>query len=154
MPLLESLKQYGSHIPLSRDATTEFDTAVGVQRRTANRLVDRDNPYVRAWLDTFPETEGADYNTLVGGKKFTGYDKYPGRASDAYQITGDTYKDIAPKLGKTDFSPLTQDLIAIQNLADKGTLEQILRGASSGDTLVRVPGTHYLSIRPRGTLRA
>ncbi|MEQ1936066.1 MAG: hypothetical protein ABL962_19605, partial [Fimbriimonadaceae bacterium] len=101
------------------------------------------------------------YNTLVGGKKFTGYDKYPGRASDAYQITGDTYKDIAPKLGKTDFSPLTQDLIAIQNLADKGALEQILRGASSGDTLLefrghttRVPGTHYLSIRPRGTLRA
>jgi muramidase (phage lysozyme) len=76
--------------------------------------------------------EGADYNTLVGGRKFQDDSKYPGYASGAYQINGVTYKDTARQTGAKGFDPLTQDVLAIQNMANKKALEPIMRGDFDG----------------------
>ncbi len=89
---------------------------------------------------------------MVGGKKFTDLSHYPGKASGAYQITGDTYKDVAPKVGTNDYYPLTQDILAIQNMADKGALEAVKKGDFNGAlpnmargwaSIPDVPGSKY-----------
>lgn len=121
------------------DRGRRFKSAVAVSKtrlkarpRYEQRLADRRNPYVQAWLDTLRETEGADYNTMVGGKKFTDLSHYPGKASGAYQITSETYRDVARETGTEDYSPLTQDILAIQNMADKGALEAVKKGDFNG----------------------
>ena len=152
MPKLESLPRAEAYMSLPPNQKAQMDTALKAQQVYGQRLVDLTNPHVMAWLDTLPETEGADYNTMVGGKEFTNLSQYPGKASGAYQITGDTYKDIAPKVGTNDYSPLTQDILAIQNMAEKCALEAVKRGDFNGAlrgmsrgwaSIPDVPGSNY-----------
>jgi muramidase (phage lysozyme) len=77
------------------------------------------NSNVRAFLDTVSETEGnTNYNSRYGkNPPFTDFSQYPGSPggqspSGRYQIDWKTYNDVAPKMGITDFSPQSQDLIA------------------------------------------
>jgi muramidase (phage lysozyme) len=97
------------------------------------------NPNVQAFLSTIANTEGGTYNSLfgdrLGGKRivFTDDSRYPGyhRAnspSGRYQMIAATYDGLAPKLGLTDFSPHTQDLLAAQLLTEQGAMAPLLAG--------------------------
>ena len=93
----------------------------------------------KKFLDFIGESEGADYNTLVGGKTFDDFSKHPNvvgltteegpsRAAGKYMITHTTYKGQAPKLGITDFSPESQDKIALKLIEDKNALADVDSG--------------------------
>lgn len=114
----------------------------------------------RHFLDFLGRAEGADYNTIVGGGKFDSYDAHPNivglrtaegpsTAAGRYQITGTTYRDVAPKLGITDFSPESQDRIALELIKRKGALQDIENGdfnaaiAKLGGTWASLPSSPY-----------
>ena len=91
------------------------------------------------FLDFTSKSEGADYNTIVGGKTFKDYTKHPGvvglttpegpsTAAGRYQITKTTYDDVATKLGIKDFSPESQDKIALELIRRKDALEDVKAG--------------------------
>jgi muramidase (phage lysozyme) len=91
------------------------------------------------FLDFTSKSEGADYNTIVGGKTFEDYSKHPGvvglttpagpsTAAGRYQITKTTYDDVAARLGIKDFSPESQDKIAQELIRRKGALEDVQAG--------------------------
>jgi muramidase (phage lysozyme) len=98
------------------------------------------DPKVQKMLNLIGRAEGADYDTIVGGKKkiqdFSQHPNViglrtaqgPSRAAGKYQITKGTYDKYAPRLGITDFSPASQDKIALQLLHDSGALKDVLKG--------------------------
>lgn len=97
------------------------------------------NPNVRKMLDLIGRAEGADYNTIVGGKKFKDLSKHPmtvglrtkqgpSTAAGKYQITGTNWKNYADRLGLPDFGPESQDKIAAAMLHDRGALKDVLKG--------------------------
>jgi muramidase (phage lysozyme) len=115
---------------------------------------------VGKFLNFLGAAEGAGYNTIVGGKSFSSYDKHPGivgvvtkdgpsTAAGKYQITKTTYDDVAPKLGITDFSPASQDRIAIYLLNRNRSLEDVQAGnfeaaiAKNGGTWASLPSSPY-----------
>jgi tetratricopeptide (TPR) repeat protein len=94
---------------------------------------------LQKFLDFLGKAEGADYNVIVGGKTFQDFSRHPGvvglrtkegpsTAAGKYQITQTTYNDIAPKLGIKDFSPESQDRIAIELIRQKGAFEDVQKG--------------------------
>ena len=94
-------------------------------------------------LDLIAKAEGADYDTIVGGGKFSDFSSHPNivglrtkegpsTAAGRYQITGTTYNDIAPKLGLSDFSKETQDKIAIKLIERAGALDLVDKGDING----------------------
>jgi muramidase (phage lysozyme) len=98
-----------------------------------------ENPNVQKFLDFLGKAEGADYDVIVGGKKFNDFSKHPrivglrtkegpSTAAGKYQITKTTYDDFAPKLGITDFSPRSQDRIAVAIFQKEKALSDIERG--------------------------
>jgi len=97
------------------------------------------HPNVQGFLNVVANTEGATYNSrfgdLLGGRRktFDDYSQYPdgGPANDPsgrYQIKPQTYDDLSRKLGLTDYSPHTQDLMAIQRIIDRGAMPPLLSG--------------------------
>jgi muramidase (phage lysozyme) len=91
------------------------------------------NPNVQAFLSTIANTEGATYNSLRnardGSKRtFDDYARYPGETSGRYQIIPTTYAGLRAKLGRDDYSPHTQDLMAIQRIIDRGAMPSLLSG--------------------------
>lgn len=115
---------------------------------------------VGKFLDFLGAAEGAGYNTIVGGGSFSSYDKHPGivgvrtkegpsTAAGKYQITKTTYDDIAPKLGITDFSPASQDRIALELIKQKGALADVQSGnydaavSKLGGTWASLPSSPY-----------
>lgn len=101
------------------------------------------NPSVQAFLSTVAQAEGATYNTRYGGGTFSDNSHFPTyhdahTPSGRYQITADTYRRLSAKLGLTDLSPHTQDLMAAQLLVERcamgpllsGNLDAALSGAS------------------------
>lgn len=106
------------------------------QRRTQYESL-LQHPNVRAFLNTIAQTEGATYDTLPDlpgkPKKFSDYSRFPlegsgGTASGRYQILRPTYDYASRALGVSDFSPHTQDLMAVYLLDHRGALEPLLRG--------------------------
>ena len=100
---------------------------------------DLSNPNVQKFLGFLGKSEGADYNTIVGGSTFDDYTVHPKKvglttsegpstAAGKYQITGTTYDDIAARLGVKDFTPGTQDKIALELIRRKNALEDIKAG--------------------------
>lgn len=94
---------------------------------------------VKKFLDVLGKAEGADYNTIVGGSSFNGFDAHPNivglvtaegpsTAAGKYQITKTTYDRKASELGIVDFSPESQDRIAIALIEEKNALEDIRNG--------------------------
>ena len=98
-----------------------------------------------AFLDVISKSEGTfgkgdnGYNVLVGGGLFTGYADHPRRhvqvrpglwstAAGRYQIlerTFDFYKDL---LKLEDFSPASQDAIALQMIKETSAMGAVDRG--------------------------
>jgi muramidase (phage lysozyme) len=115
---------------------------------------------IQSYLNGLGNAEGANYDTIVGGKKFTDYSKHPGvvgittkegpsTAAGKYQITKTTYDHYAPKLGIKDFSPDSQDKIARAILKDKNAENDIIKGdfdaahSKLGSTWASLPTSKY-----------
>lgn len=109
------------------------------------------HPYVRAFLDTIAAAEigdasinGAGYDVAFGhNKKFSDFSAHPGTkgayndlkgkrrtstAAGRYQFLQGTYNDLVKRYGFTDFTPRTQDEMAIALAMDVRALDDILRG--------------------------
>lgn len=105
---------------------------------------------VLAFLDMLAWGEGTDngrqitrdrgYDVLVGGGLFTGYADHPRKlidlprlkikstAAGRYQLLSRYFDAYKRTLGLKDFSPLSQDLIAIQQIRERRALPMIQSG--------------------------
>jgi muramidase (phage lysozyme) len=107
------------------------------------------SPNLKAFLDMIAYSEGTDngrqptknhgYDVLVGGELFTGYADHPrklvnlrpGLASTAagrYQVLARYFDAYKKQLNLPDFSPESQDAIAIQLIKECGALRDIEAG--------------------------
>ena len=105
------------------------------------------SPELRAFLDTIAwaetgTTEAISYQTLVFNGLFNDFSTHPkikqcgsigGRrvcsnAAGRYQIMGFNWDELAPKLGLKDFSPASQDQMALYFIQRKGAMEDVLAG--------------------------
>lgn len=126
-----------------------------VPGETLNDFSKNGQTNVTKFLDFLGNAEGANYNTIVGGGTFSDYSKHPGvigtttsegpsTAAGKYQITHSTYKTYANKLGITDFSPSSQDKIALELIKDKGALPDVEKG--DYDTAINKLGGVWASL--------
>lgn len=101
---------------------------------------------VKAFLDMIAKSEGTaghgedGYNILVGYGRFKSYADHPRRlieierlkikstAAGRYQILQGIYDHYAKKLGLKDFSPASQDAIAIELIRERGAIALIEAG--------------------------
>jgi muramidase (phage lysozyme) len=133
----------GDYDPLSNTPPAKRGSGIAPHGETASALSEFKDPEerknVKAFLDTLSATEGAGYNTVVGGGKFDGFDKHPNKvglvtgdgpstAAGRYQITGTTWRGVSKKLGLNDFSPESQDKAAIELIRQRGALDDVRRG--------------------------
>ena len=113
-----------------------------------NKQAASDN--IRALLDTIAFSEGTDkpgqqtkdsgYDVVVGGGLFSGYKDHPRQlinlprlgikstAAGRYQLLARYYDAYKKSLGLPDFSPLSQDKIAIQQIRERKALPLIEAG--------------------------
>jgi muramidase (phage lysozyme) len=136
----------------SRTATTpreDLDAkAIKIELSKEQRLEENrellKNSNVRAFLKAIADAEGGDYDFKYGAVKgrkndpwrFTDYTTHPGpgsggvtTAAGMYQITKATWEDHGGRrMGLIDFSPETQDLIAVSILRGSGAIEKIKAG--------------------------
>jgi muramidase (phage lysozyme) len=124
----------------------EIEKMKPVQRRNLVASLLQNIPVV-SFLDTIGYAEGADYNSLFGDHpahkipkwKFSDYSKHPGgvgsggsSVSGRYQFKDETYALYAPKLGISDFSPRSQDMLAVYLLLSKGEFPKLANGDFKG----------------------
>jgi len=103
------------------------------------------SPNLKAFLDMIAVSEGTagkgddGYNVIVGGGLFESYDDHPrklvwirpGLASTAagrYQLLSRYYDAYKKQLDLPNFSPISQDLIAVQQIKERGALQDIEKG--------------------------
>ena len=125
---------------------------------------------VCALLDLIAFTEGTDdnqhptkdrgYDVLVGHALFTGYARHPNikvrlndrltsTAAGRYQILAGQWNAYLPRLHLPDFSPLSQDLYAINQFREQGALALIQANrfraaiAKINDIWASLPGSAY-----------
>lgn len=120
------------------------------QEKTArleeNRILLADSN-VSAFLKAIAEAEGGGYDFKYGaikGKRndpwrFSDFSTHPGpgfggstTAAGMYQITIATWRQHGGKMGLTDFSPATQDLIAVEILRSLRVIDKIRSGDIAG----------------------
>jgi muramidase (phage lysozyme) len=118
-----------------------------------------------AFLDMIAVSEGTagkgddGYNVLYGGGLFKGYDDHPRQrltfngitstAAGRYQLLSKYFDAYKSQLGLADFSPISQDLIAIQQikecraipLIETGNLEAAI--AKCAHIWASLPGAGY-----------
>lgn len=113
------------------------------------------NPNLTRFLDFLGKAEGASWDTVVGGGKFSDFSRHPNvvglrtaegpsTAAGRYQITGTTYRDVAPKIGVTDFSPESQNRVAIELIRRNGALDDVLSG--NFDNAIQKLGSTWASL--------
>lgn len=95
-----------------------------------------------AWSEFTSRIAGSDdgYNVLVGGGLFASYADHPRKsvwikrfnvwstAAGRYQLLSRYYDVYKQQLGLPDFSPVSQDKIAIQQICERGALPDIKAG--------------------------
>lgn len=100
------------------------------------------NNNVKAFLALIKYTEGAGYQTLFGGERFTSFDDHPRRAitrtlggkpitstaAGAYQFLSRTWDECANALSLPDFSPLSQDKAALFLIERRRALNAVIEG--------------------------
>ena len=100
------------------------------------------NRNVKAFLALIKYTEGAGYQTLFGGDKFTSFDDHPRRsitknlggkpitstAAGAYQFLSRTWDECANACNLADFSPLSQDIAALFLIERRRALDAVIEG--------------------------
>lgn len=99
----------------------------------------------KAFLNMIAHSEGTlgkgdnGYNVLVGGKLFSGYADHPrimvrlnpklkSTAAGRYQVLARYFDAYKLKLGLDDFSPASQDAIALQQIKEQGALADVDAG--------------------------
>ena len=105
------------------------------------------NANIAAFLRSIAAAEGGDYDFKYGAVKgkrndpwrFADTSTHPGAghggkttAAGMYQITIATWRQHGGKMGLTDFTPRTQDLIAVEMLRSLGVIEKIKVGEIAG----------------------
>jgi muramidase (phage lysozyme) len=124
---------------------------IRIAQQRATRLAENEallaDPNVSAFLKAIAEADGGGYDFKYGAVKdkrndpwrFTDFSTHPGpgyggRLTPAgmYQITVDTWRDHGGKMGLSDFSPKTQDLIAVEMLRSIGIADKIKAGDIAG----------------------
>lgn len=106
----------------------------------------RNNPRVKAFLDTIAYAEGTfhknGYKTMYGDIIFDSLHDHPRQivcswykgkllcssAAGRYQILQRTWDRVAPTIDAQTFSPLNQDRVAIELIADCEALEDVAAG--------------------------
>ena len=102
---------------------------------------------VQAFLAMLSHSEGTDryplsdhgYNVLVGGSLFTGYADHPRKlvrlsatlsstAAGRYQVMERTYDDLHKRAHIPDFTPSSQDAMAVELIRECGALPLIEAG--------------------------
>lgn len=124
-----------------------------------------------AFLDTIAWSEGTDkagqptkdsgYDVLVGGGLFTGYADHPRKlialsrlnisstAAGRYQLLARYFDAYKKSLNLKDFSPLSQDLIALQQIRERKAIPMIAAGdfmqavAACSNIWASFPGAGY-----------
>ncbi|MFO6426407.1 glycoside hydrolase family 104 protein [Escherichia coli] len=107
------------------------------------------NPQRKAFLDMVAWSEGTDngrqptrnhgYDVIVGGELFTDSSDHPRKlvtlnsklkstATKHYQILSRSWDAYRKQLGLKDFSPESQDSVALQQIKERGALPMIDRG--------------------------
>lgn len=103
-------------------------------------------PRVKAYLDTIAYAEGTyhtkGYSTYFGGGYFSNFEDHPRRimcymsaskplcssAAGRYQILEKTWDRLKKDLALKDFSPKSQDTMAVALIRDMGALKYVLAG--------------------------
>jgi muramidase (phage lysozyme) len=124
-------------VRISQEKTTRLE-------ENRSFLADRN---VSAFLKAIAEAEGGGYDFKYGaikGKRndpwrFSDFSTHPGpgfggstTAAGMYQITIATWRQHGGKMGLTDFSPTTQDLIAVEILRSLRIIDKIRSGDIAG----------------------
>ena len=144
-------------------ALTEKYLSYKAEAQTTKKELNYDelirDPNVRIMLDLISRAEGnTDYDTIVGGGKFKDFSTHPNTtvkiksrdkviSSDAagrYQIMGFNWGPYSKRLGLKDFSPESQDKIAVAMLADRGALDSVLKGDFK--SAVKKTGSQWTSL--------
>lgn len=107
------------------------------------------NPQRKAFLDMLAWSEGTDkpgqptksrgYDVIVGGSLFTDYSDHPRKlitlnpklkstAAGRYQVLSKWWDAYRKQLGLKDFSPASQDAVALQQIKERRALELIDSG--------------------------
>jgi muramidase (phage lysozyme) len=139
------------HHRATRTTTPREDSvakAVRIKLSKEQRLAENreylKNVNVRAFLQAIADAEGGGYDFKYGAVKgkrmdpwrFTDYSTHPGpgyggatTAAGMYQINKATWQDHGERrMGLTDFTPETQDLIAVSMLRGLGVIDKIMGG--------------------------
>lgn len=121
------------------------------------------NRNILAFLALIKYTEGAGYQTLFGGERFTSFADHPRRritrmlggksitstAAGAYQFLATTWDDCAKACGLDDFSPHSQDVAALYLIDRRQALPAVLSGdwesaiAACNREWASLPGSPY-----------
>lgn len=113
------------------------------------------NPRVKQFLNKIGKSEGADYNTLVGGSRINDLSRHPNKvglrtsagpstAFGKYQIVGTTDRSKLRKYRHLDYSPENQDLRAVELLRQTGALAALER--DDEPTAIRLAGKEWASL--------
>jgi muramidase (phage lysozyme) len=128
--------------PQSNNAVKEVRIKVKNKRLEENKEYLK-NKNVKAFIASIAAAEGGDYNLKYGGVKgkkndkwqFSDFSTHPGAGSDGkttaagmYQINHATWKEMSAKMDLSDFSPGTQDLLAVEILRTIGVIDTIVGG--------------------------
>lgn len=130
----------GSTTPISDTNPQVVHVNIKALRKAENEEYLK-QPNVKAFLSMIGTSEGGDYHALFGWhhtSKWTFKDesKHPGAGADGkttaaglYQINKACWIEMGQKAqGLSDFSPNTQDLIAIQNIRSHKAMDSIMAG--------------------------
>lgn len=121
------------------------------------------HPNVQAFLSLIRYTEGASYDVLFGGGKFTEFDDHPRQlitrslggkpitstAAGAYQFLSRTWDECQKALSLPDFSPPAQDMAAVFLIERRGALTSVMLGDWQGAIMkcnkewASLPGSPY-----------
>ncbi len=125
---------------------------IDVEKMRAKLVADleklRDDPRIKAMLDTIAKAEGtgSSYNMKFGGGRFADMSQHPNdpvtkmffnkntgkkepitsTAAGRYQFLKSTWDDVSKELGLTDFSEKSQDLAAIRLMQKRGMVQPLM----------------------------
>ena len=128
------------------------------------------DPNARKMLDILAKAEGVKhgYNTIFGNERFNDLSRHPNvlksftqtdgvkngtTAAGRYQFLKRTWDGLSKQYGLNDFSPQNQDIGALALMAQKGALDNVLKGdfggavKKLGGTWASLPSSPYAQPR-------
>ena len=99
------------------------------------------------------KTRNHGYDVIVGGELFTDYSDHPRKlvtlnpklkstGAGRYQLLSRWWDAYRKQLGLKDFSPKSQDAVALQQIKERGALPMIDRGDIRQSTVAAISGLH------------